>query len=51
MGHEMLNEFNLINMNGRVYDPVLGRFLSPDKYVQEEDNSQNSCCTPIENFE
>ena len=20
MGHEMLNEFNLINMNGRVYD-------------------------------
>lgn len=40
-GHEMLNEFNLINMNGRVYDPVLGRFLSPDKYVQEADNSQN----------
>lgn len=28
--HEMLNEFCLINMNGRVYDPVLGRFLSPD---------------------
>lgn len=40
-GHEMLNEFNLINMNGRVYDPVLGRFLSPDKYIQEGDNSQN----------
>lgn len=40
-GHEMLNEFCLINMNGRVYDPVLGRFLSPDKYVQEGDNSQN----------
>lgn len=39
--HEMLNEFNLINMNGRVYDPVLGRFLSPDKYIQEGDNSQN----------
>ena len=37
----MLNEFNLINMNGRVYDPVLGRFLSPDKYVQKADNSQN----------
>lgn len=37
----MLNEFNLINMNGRVYDPVLGWFLSPDKYVQEGDNSQN----------
>ena len=41
MWHEMLNEFCLINMNGRVYDPVLGRFLSPDKYVQEGDNSQN----------
>ena len=41
MGHEILNEFNLINMNGRVYDSVLGRFLSPDKYVQEGDNSQN----------
>ena len=41
MGHKMLNEFNLINMNGRVYDSVLGRFLSPDKYVQEGDNSQN----------
>lgn len=41
MGHEMQNEFNLINMNGRVYDPVLGRFLSPDKYIQEGDNSQN----------
>lgn len=40
-GHEMLNEFNLINMNGRVYDPILGRFLSPDKYVQQGDNSQN----------
>ena len=39
--HEMLNEFCLINMNGRVYDSVLGRFLSPDKYVQEGDNSQN----------
>ncbi|MDD7257270.1 MAG: AHH domain-containing protein [Prevotellaceae bacterium] len=40
-GHEMLDEFNLINMNGRVYDPILGRFLSPDKYVQEGENSQN----------
>lgn len=33
-GHEMLPEFGLINMNGRVYDPVQGRFLSPDDYVQ-----------------
>jgi len=33
-GHEHLTEFGLINMNGRVYDPVIGRFLSPDPYVQ-----------------
>lgn len=40
-GHEHLPEFNLINMNGRLYDPVLGRFLSPDNYVQMPDNTQN----------
>jgi RHS repeat-associated protein len=33
-GHEHLMDFNLINMNGRIYDPILGRFLSPDPYVQ-----------------
>ncbi len=32
-GHEMLSSFALINMNGRMYDPVLGRMLSPDNYV------------------
>ena len=40
-GHEMLPEFGLINMNGRLYDPVVCRFLSPDPYVQEPFNSQN----------
>jgi len=40
-GHEMLNEFGIINMNGRLYDPLLGRFLSPDNYVQELFNTQN----------
>lgn len=40
-GHEMMPEFGLINMNGRVYDPLLGRFLSPDNFVQQPDNSQN----------
>lgn len=40
-GHEMLAEFDIINMNGRLYDPVLGRFFSPDNYVQMPDNSQN----------
>ena len=33
-GHEHLQAFSLINMNGRVYDPVLARFLSPDPFVQ-----------------
>jgi len=33
-GHEHLPWFNLINMNGRVYDPLVGQFLSPDNYVQ-----------------
>ena len=32
-GHEMLPEFGLIHMNGRMYDPLLGRMLSPDNYV------------------
>ncbi len=39
-GHEMLNDFQLINMNGRMYDPVLGRFLSPDNYVQMPTSAQ-----------
>ena len=40
-GHEHLSNFGLINMNARLYDPVLGRFLSPDPYVQAPDFSQN----------
>lgn len=40
-GHEHLTVFGLINMNARLYDPALGRFLSPDSYVQSPDNSQN----------
>ena len=40
-GHEHLDEFSLINMNGRVYDPILGRFLSPDNYIQAPDYTQS----------
>lgn len=36
-GHEHLTEFGLINMNGRVYDPTIGRFLSPDPINQAPD--------------
>lgn len=40
-GHEHLTQFGLINMNARLYDPALGRFLSPDPYVQNPESSQN----------
>ncbi len=40
-GHEHLAMFGLINMNGRVYDPVASRFLSPDSYVQSPELALN----------
>lgn len=40
-GHEMLNDFGLINMTGRIYDPEIGRFISCDNFVQQPDNTQN----------
>ena len=40
-GHEHIDEIGLIDMNGRMYDPKLGRFLSPDPYVQSPTNPQN----------
>ena len=40
-GHEHLYNFGLINMNGRMYDPVMSSFLSVDNYVQQPDNSQS----------
>ncbi|MBQ8959086.1 MAG: VCBS repeat-containing protein, partial [Bacteroidales bacterium] len=40
-GHEHLYAFGLINMNGRVYDPVMSTFLSPDNYIQAPDYSQS----------
>ncbi|RYG50005.1 MAG: hypothetical protein EOO01_11670, partial [Chitinophagaceae bacterium] len=39
-GHEHLTNFNLINMNGRMYDPVVGRVLSVDNYVQDPYSTQ-----------
>ena len=40
-GHEHLPGFGLINMNARLYDPMLGRFLAPDPYVQAPEFSQS----------
>lgn len=40
-GHEHLDAFGLINMNGRTYDPVMGRMLSVDNYVPDGFDSQD----------
>ncbi|MBL7915571.1 MAG: hypothetical protein JNL49_11055 [Bacteroidia bacterium] len=40
-GHEHLDEFGLINMNARLYDPSLARVLSADNFISDVSNSQN----------
>ena len=40
-GHEHLDYLGLIHMNGRVYDPLLARFLSADPHVQAPFNGQS----------
>lgn len=40
-GHEHLEKFGLINMNSRLYDPLIGRMLSADNYIQAMDNTQS----------
>jgi len=40
-GHEMLDHIDLIHMNGRIYDPLIGRFLSPDPQIQAPENLQS----------
>jgi RHS repeat-associated protein len=40
-GHEHLQSVGLINMNARLYDPILHRFLQPDNYIQDPYNTQN----------
>jgi len=39
--HEHLDRFGLINMNGRIYDPVVARVLSPDNFIQNAYSSQD----------
>ena len=38
--HEQLDPVGLVHMNGRVYDPELGRFMSPDIAIQDITNLQ-----------
>lgn len=40
-GHEHFFRVGIIHMNGRIYDPVLKGFMSPDNFVQDPQNSQN----------
>ena len=39
-GHEHLDNVELIHMNGRVYDPLLGRFISADPFVSRPHDGQ-----------
>jgi RHS repeat-associated protein len=32
--HEHLDEMGVVHMNGRIYDPLIGRFLSADPFIQ-----------------
>ncbi len=40
-GHEHIRQFDLINMNARLYDPQIARFLSPDNEITNPENPQN----------
>ena len=40
-GHEMLDAVGIIHMNGRIYDPKLGRFMQADPVIQFPDYSQS----------
>ncbi len=40
-GHEHMDGVGLIHMNGRVYDPNVGRFLSPDPIIQAPSATQS----------
>ena len=40
-GHEMLDAVGIIHMNGRIYDPTLGRFMQADPVIQFPNYSQS----------
>lgn len=40
-GHEMLDDTELIHMNGRIFDPRLARFMQADPFIQAASNTQS----------
>ncbi len=40
-GHEQMDEVGLVHMGGRIYDPILGRFLQADPMIQAPQNIQS----------
>jgi RHS repeat-associated protein len=40
-GHEHLDDIGLVHMNGRIFDPTIGRFLQGDPYIGSPDNLQS----------
>ncbi|HEY4971203.1 MAG TPA: RHS repeat-associated core domain-containing protein, partial [Steroidobacteraceae bacterium] len=40
-GHEMLDSICEINANARIYDPTIGRFMTPDSVVSDGSDSQS----------
>ena len=40
-GHKMINDFDVIHMGGRTYNPILGRFMQADPFIQAPSNLQN----------
>jgi RHS repeat-associated protein len=40
-GHEHYPALKIINMNGRLYDPVIARFFSPDQFVANSSFTQD----------
>ena len=40
-GQEHLDDLGLIHMNGRLYDPMLGRFLQGDPFIADPNNLQD----------
>jgi len=39
--HEHMDHLSLIHMNGRMFDPVIGRFMSAHPYVQDQTLTQS----------